>query len=91
MNSLFSVFDPVLFIISPLLEVLKIIVSFLLPQVFIFIVKTIFASGAFREIEKQAAIKEVERLLSQGKVSEAKKLTKKLLSEGKILKAKEIG
>ena len=53
-------------------------------QAFIFVVKTIFASGAFREIEKQAAIKEVERLLSQGKVSEAKKLTKKLLSEGKI-------
>ena len=75
MNSLFSVFDPVLFIISPLLEVLKIIVSFLLPQFFIFIVKTIFASGTYRELLKESAAKKVE----------------KLLSEGKILKAKEIG
>jgi len=89
-NSLFTVFDPVLFIISPLLEVLKIIVSFLLPQVFIFIVKTIFASGTFRVIEKQKAKKGVDKWLAQGKVSEARKLAKKLLSEGKILEAKEL-
>ena len=55
-----------------------------------FIVKTIFASGTFREIEKQAAKKEVEIWLARGKVSEAKKLAKKLLSGGKILEAKEL-
>ena len=41
-------------------------------QAFIFIVKTIFASGTFREIEKQAAKKEVEKWLAQGKMSKAK-------------------
>ena len=49
----------------------------MLPQVFIFIVKTIFASGAFREIKKQKAKKEVEKWLAQGKMSEAKKLARK--------------
>jgi len=47
----------------------------LLLQAFIFIVKTIFASGTCRELLKESAAKKVE----------------KWLSEGKILKAKEIG
>ena len=47
----------------------------MLLQAFIFIVKTIFASGTCRELLKESAAKKVE----------------KLLSEGKILKAKEIG
>ena len=45
MNSLFSVFDPVLFIIGPLLEVQKLIVFFMLLQAFIFTVKNILFSG----------------------------------------------
>ena len=78
MNSLFSVFDPVLFIISPLLEIQKIIVLYLILQAFIFVVKTILASGPIcREIEKQKAKKEVEKWLAQGKMSEAKKLARK--------------
>ena len=45
MNSVFSVFDPVLIIISPLLEVQKLIVFFFLVlQAFIFTVKNIFAA-----------------------------------------------
>ena len=59
----------------------------MLPQAFIFIVKTIFASGPIcREIEKQKVKKEVEKWLAQGKISEAKKL----LSGGKILETKEL-
>ena len=42
-------------------------------QAFIFIVKTIFASGPIcREIEKQKVKKEVEKWLAQGKMSKAK-------------------
>ena len=59
-----------------------------MPQAFIFIVKTIFASGTYRELLKESAAKKVLRLLSEGKVSKAKKLAKKLLSEGIILEAK---
>ena len=46
----------------------------MLPQVFIFIVKTIFASGTCRELLKESAAKKVEKLLSEGKILEAKKL-----------------
>ena len=42
-------------------------------QTYIFVVKTILASGPIcREIEKQKAKKEVEKWLAQGKMSEAK-------------------
>ena len=47
-------------------------------QAFIFVVKTILASGPIcRELEKQKIKKEVEKLLAQGKISEAKKLARK--------------
>ena len=43
-------------------------------QAFIFIVKTILASGTCRELLKESAAKKVEKLLSEGKILEAKKL-----------------
>ena len=46
----------------------------MLLQAFIFIVKTIFASGTCRELLKESAAKKVEKLLSEGKILEAKKL-----------------
>ena len=71
MNSLFSVFDPVLFIISPLLEVLKIIGFFTILQAFIFKVKNILFSGwkdpEFFEKQQKSADKEVKRLREQGR------------------------
>ena len=61
-----------------LLEPQKIIVLIFILQTFIFVVNTILASGPIcREIEKQKAKKEVEKLLAQGKISEAKKLARK--------------
>ena len=60
-----------------LLEPQKIIVLIFILQTFIFVVNTILASGTCREIEKQKAKKEVEKLLAQGKISEAKKLARK--------------
>ena len=47
---------------------------FLLLQAFIFVVKTILASGTCRELLKVSAAKKVEKLLSEGKILEAKKL-----------------
>ena len=70
MDSLFSVFDPVLFIISPLLEVLKIIVFFLVLQAFIFTVKNILFSGwkdqEFFEVQQKYADKD-KKLRDQGR------------------------
>ena len=61
-----------------LLEPQKIIVLIFILQTFIFIVNTILASGFIcRELEKQKIKKEVEKLLAQGKISEAKKLARK--------------
>ena len=61
-----------------LLEVQKIIVLVFILQAFIFIVKTIFAIGSIcRELQKQKIKKEVEKLLAQGKISDAKKLARK--------------
>ena len=60
-----------------LLEPQKIIVLVFILQTFIFVVNTILASGTYREFEKQKAKKEVEKLLAQGKISEAKKLARK--------------
>ena len=61
-----------------LLEPQKIIVLIFILQTFIFIVNTILASGSIcRELEKQKIKKEVEKLLAQGKISEAKKLARK--------------
>ena len=60
-----------------LLEPQKIIVLIFILQAFIFVVNTILASGTYREFEKQKAKKEVEKLLAQGKISEAKKLARK--------------
>ena len=61
-----------------LLEPQKIIVLIFILQTFIFVVNTILASGSIcREIEKQKIKKEVEKLLAQGKISEAKKLARK--------------
>ena len=57
-----------------LLEVQKIIVLVFILQSFIFVVKTILASGSLcSEWKKQQIKKEVEKLLAQGKISEAKK------------------
>ena len=61
-----------------LLEPQKIIVLIFILQTFIFVVNTILASGSIcRELEKQKIKKEVEKLLAQGKISEAKKLARK--------------
>jgi len=60
-----------------LLEPQKIIVLIFILQTLIFVVNTILASGTYREFEKQKAKKEVEKLLAQGKISEAKKLARK--------------
>ena len=61
-----------------LLEPQKIIVLIFILQTFIFEENTILASGSIcREIEKQKIKKEVEKLLAQGKISEAKKLARK--------------
>ena len=49
---------------------------FLLLQAFIFVVKTILASGTYREFLKESAAKKVEKLLSKGKILEAKKSAK---------------
>ena len=61
-----------------LLEPQKIIVLIFILQTFIFVVNTILAIGSIcRELEKQKIKKEVEKLLAQGKISEAKKLARK--------------
>ena len=61
-----------------LLEPQKIIVLIFILQTFIFVVNTILASGSIcRELEKQKIKKEAEKLLAQGKISEAKKLARK--------------
>ena len=61
-----------------LLEVQKIIVLVFILQSFIFVVKTILASGSLcSEWKKQQIKKEVEKLLAQGKISDAKKLARK--------------
>ena len=66
MNSLFSVFDLVSFIVNPSLEVQKLIVFFMLLQAFIFTVKNILFSGwrdpKFSEVLQKSADKEVKRL-----------------------------
>ena len=61
-----------------LLEPQKIIVLIFILQAFIFVVNTILAIGSIcRELEKQKIKKEVEKLLAQEKISEAKKLARK--------------
>ena len=58
-------------------------------QAFIFVVKTIFASGPIcREIEKQTAKKEIEKWLAQGKISEARKLARNCYLREKFWKLK---
>ena len=76
MNSLFSVFDPVLFIINPLLEVQKVIVFFMVTTSFIFIVKLFLPAGCIENFLKESTAKKVEKLLSEGKILDTKELAK---------------
>ena len=62
-----------------LIEIQKIIIFIFILQTFIFVVRANFASGPtyWQELEKKKIKKEVESLLAQGKIRDARKLARK--------------
>ena len=69
-------FRPCLIHYKSLLEVLKVTVFFMLLQAFIFIVKLFLPAGRIESFLKESTAKKVGKLLSVGKILEAKELAK---------------